>query len=111
MEIEAYEHLGLTPHELYEFTPQEYTNMMKGSMKAKESSYRDLQYQAWYNASFVGMMLGGTKLPPLEEIMGVKDSNKLDTQNKKLDNKSLIELALKRGLKVPKEIIETVLQD
>lgn len=105
LEQEAYAYLNLTPHEFYEFTPQEYSNMLIGYRTKREIELKDKQYQAWFNANFVGAMLGGQDIPSLEEIMKVSVSDKEIIKN----DKHFIETALRMGLKVPEQILKEVL--
>ena len=73
LERDAYSYLNLTPHELYEFTHREYTNMMEGYHLRREHELKDLQFQAWHNALYVGMAFSGKELPDLKELMANKE--------------------------------------
>ncbi len=73
LEQDSYSLLNMTPHELYEYTHSEYTNMVKGYHARRERELRDYQYQSWHNAVFVGMVFGGKELPSLSEIMDQKE--------------------------------------
>ena len=73
LEQDAYSLLSMTPHELYEYTHSEYTNIVKGYYSRREQDLRDMQYQAWHNAVYVGMAFGGKELPSLKDIMEKKE--------------------------------------
>ena len=112
MEQDAYSFLNLTPHEFYEYTPNEYNNMMKGYYIKREVHLKDIQCQAWFNANFVGMILGGNELPNLDKLMELSSMSKETKQVNKvnIDNdRELINLALSNGFKVPQYIVNKVL--
>lgn len=69
LEQDAYALLDLTPHELYEFTHSEYTNMIMGYYSRRDRDLKDKQFLAWHCAVYVGMAFGGKELPKLEDIM------------------------------------------
>jgi hypothetical protein len=69
LEIDAFRDLNLTPHQLYEFTPNEYTNMLKGYQQQYEKQLKLGRWTAWHVSAYVGMSFGGEKLPDLEDLL------------------------------------------
>jgi len=117
LEQEAYSYLALTPHELYEFTYSEYSNMIEGYKMQKEDALKKEQFNAWHVAAYVGMSLSGNELPTIADILTkpLFGDNKLPPAQ---DDSQLTEdqLFMKRrnkwmkimllGIKVPDNIID-----
>ena len=117
LEQEAFAYLALTPHQLYEFTYNEYSNMISGYQIKREEELKKEQFNAWHIACYVGMSFNGTDLPNIGDILSkpLFEHNKLPEpeSDKELTKDQLF---LKRrtkwmkiivmGVKVPDNIID-----
>ena len=96
LEVDAYAMLNLTPHELYEFTHREYTNMIKGYQVKYENELKKEQWNAWWIANYVGMSFNKVVIPD-EQLTEEQKYNK--ARNKWIS-------IHKHGIEVPQSILD-----
>ena len=117
LEKDAYGYLGLTPHEMYEFTHNEYTNMMNGYQFKKEESLKEEQFNAWHVAAYVGMSFAGNELPTIADILTKplfgdnklsppEDDTQLTEEQKFMKNRRKWMKVMILGIKVPDNILD-----
>lgn len=108
----------MKPEELYDTTPREYTNMIKGFTERQQQVYEQKlrvgQWTAWHIAAYVGSSFGGGDLPDLNDIL-TKPIFKVDeplppelinlTEEQKYNkSRTTLMIAIQNGIPVSEEL-------